>query len=97
MTSSVFIEGREWFDKSAGNTYYSARLWVDGSVVAQLPRTYGGRDKYYHDSVMWLVANGYLPEHRTAGDLRKSGIALYRTVTPSLKRDLFRAWTPDED
>lgn len=97
MTSSVFIEGRSWLDKFNGNSYWSARIWVDGAVVVQLPMAYGYGEMYVQQSVAWLIENGYLPEHRTVGELRKQGIALYRSITPALKREMFRAWTPDEN
>jgi hypothetical protein len=32
---SLFVEGREWFDKVNGNSYFSARIWVDGGQVAR--------------------------------------------------------------
>ena len=31
--SSIFIEGRLWFDKINGNTYFSNRIWINGKVV----------------------------------------------------------------
>lgn len=97
MTGSVFIEGREWFDKSGGNSYWATRLWVDGAVVVQLPMTYGYGEQYVQDSVFWLVNNGYLPVHQHPSELRKQGIAVYKSLTPTLKRDLFRAWAPDDN
>jgi hypothetical protein len=43
---SLFIEGREWFDKVNGNSYFTARIWVDGGQVAILPFQYGYGEQY---------------------------------------------------
>ena len=40
------IEGRKWFDKVNGNTYHSARVYVDGVLVATCPFQYGYGDQY---------------------------------------------------
>jgi hypothetical protein len=39
--NSVFIEAKEWFDKTYGNSYFAARIEVDGEEVARLPFQYG--------------------------------------------------------
>lgn len=38
---SVFVDGREWFDRVNGNSYFSARVYVDGFEVARIPFQYG--------------------------------------------------------
>lgn len=93
MSHSVYIEGRTWFDKSGGNSYWATRIWVDGAVIVQLPMTYGYGDQYVQDSIKWLVDNGYLPIHNHPSDLRKLNIHVYRSLQTTLKRDLFPAWT----
>jgi len=60
--SSVFFEGRAWFDKANGNTYHSVRIWIDGDVVAIVPLTYGYENAYQSSAISKLVELGYLPE-----------------------------------
>ena len=40
------INAKEWFDKSAGNSYFSAVVVLDDEVVAELPFQYGYGDHY---------------------------------------------------
>lgn len=43
---NIRIEGLEWFDKVNGNSYFSARGYMDGDLVAVLPFQYGYGDHY---------------------------------------------------
>jgi len=95
MTNSVFIEGRSWFDKSGGNTYWSAKVWLDGAVLFQTGTTYGYGNAYLNETIEELIKRGYLPPFHSMGELRNHRIALYSSMTPGLKRDMFRAWEPD--
>ena len=40
------VNAKEWFDKSAGNSYFSAVVVLDDEVVAELPFQYGYGDHY---------------------------------------------------
>ena len=40
------VNAKEWFDKSAGNSYFSAVVVLDDVVVAELPFQYGYGDHY---------------------------------------------------
>lgn len=59
---SVFIQGREWTDKTYGNTYFCAFVHVDGKIVAELPFQYGYGDQYIHEAQKTLQQMGYIPE-----------------------------------
>ena len=48
---SVTILGRKWRDKVNGNTYHSARVFVDGVLVATAPFQYG-----YGEQFVWSAA-----------------------------------------
>ncbi len=62
--TSITVIGRRWFQKSAGNTYYTAEIYVDGEPVHQIPRAYGYGDQYLQDSFAWLEENGHIaPEY----------------------------------
>jgi hypothetical protein len=60
--SSLFFEGRAWFDKINGNTYHSVRIWINGEVMAVVPMRYGYENAYQASAVEELVELGLLPE-----------------------------------
>jgi hypothetical protein len=43
---SITVQGRRWFRKSAGNTYSSAVVLIDGAIAFQVPKQYGYGDYY---------------------------------------------------
>jgi len=47
---NIRIEGRRWFDRVNGNTYHSARVYVDGELTLAVPFQYG-----YGDQYMWTA------------------------------------------
>lgn len=97
MNKSIFVEGRKWLDRSAGQTYWSSRVWVDGTVAFQLPMTYGYGDQYVDDSLAVAVERGFIPAFNFKSELRQRGIALYTSSSQVLKREMFRRWTPELD
>ena len=91
ITRSVFIEGREWFDKTYGNSYFSARVWVDGVVVATLPFQYGYGDHYLSEAASVLHDMGYIADEDTSlwVTAKDMGFDLYRTLTTHKKSEMF--------
>jgi hypothetical protein len=88
---SIFIEAREWFDKSGGNSYFSARISVDGEIVGYLPFQYGYESQYEYEATKWLLANGYITERiEPLWRLRESGVSVYKVKYPATKRDTVR-------
>lgn len=77
----VIVRGRRWFQKSYGNTYFSATVEVDGlarhthaaevicKVVVSIPFEYGYGDHYMDVAADKLEELGYLPgrEHYKNG------------------------------
>jgi hypothetical protein len=59
---SMFIECREWFDKTGGNSYFSARIWVNGKWEITLPFQYGYEDHFKSVAVRALVEKGFIPK-----------------------------------
>ena len=102
--SSLFFEGRAWFDKSGGNTYHSVRIWLNGDIVAVVPFTYGYENMYQYSATRKLVELGYLPEvlpsgfgeDRRAEDMpiwqigRILGITVYSVLSYGKKSELFK-------
>lgn len=92
---SLFVETREWHDKTYGNTYFSARIWVDGHIVGTLGFQYGYGDQSLYEAQKWLLANDYLPQEDKNGALsyvtRNLGIDFYHAKTNVTKREMFKA------
>jgi len=94
---SIYVEAREWFDRVNGNSYYSARVWVDGKHAFTTGRSYGYDYQNEYDVANLLVELGYLPEEfgfrsvRWAKDL---GLDVYTVKYNARKRDLWPADYP---
>jgi len=94
--SSMFIECREWRDKTYGNTYFSNRIWVDGEIVAVNTMTYGYGDQYVWAAIKTLHDLGYdAPSAPT--EARLMGVAVYTTRYRVTKRELWNenTYIPD--
>jgi len=91
---SVFIEGREWFDKQNGNSYWSARCWVDGEIVLTIGGlNYGYGDFYLFQSSKRLAELGYYEDSsHPVSMLRGKGVDFYYCKNEVKKRDMFKAY-----
>ena len=93
---SLFIEGREWFDKVNGNSYFSARIWVDGGQVAILPFQYGYGDQYTYEAQKKLLELGYLPQEGKSAGLwtiaQAQGFDYYAVMTSTKKAEMFKMY-----
>lgn len=58
---SIQIIGRRWFQKTFGNTYFSAIGIVDGEIKAKIDFEYGYGDHYVDQITAKLEKDGYLP------------------------------------
>lgn len=98
---SVFIHGKTWFDKSYGNSYFSARVFVDGNEVARLPFQYGYGDHYIEMAQKKLGELGLLTNSRMTSlrrVLEQDAAVLYTVLEQSRKRDVEgwgKPWTTD--
>lgn len=89
---SVFVEAREWFDKTYGNSYFTARIQVDGALVATLPFQYGYGDAYLYEAATVLKDLGYLPDDSSAlwVHAKDMGFDYYTVKTLTSKKDMFK-------
>lgn len=62
VPQSIIIIGRRWFQRSAGNTYHTARVLVDGVTRWTSERCYGYGDQYLQTAAEWIYASGIIPE-----------------------------------
>lgn len=89
---SLFIEGRLWFDKINGNTYFSNRIWINGKVVYEMPMEYGYDLQYLHRAIQYLHDRGYFAGEKipSVWEIRdEMGIHIYHVATYGKKSDLF--------
>ena len=91
---SLFIEARLWFDKSGGNTYFTARVFLDGKWAFTLPFQYGYDTQYLYAVGRELVERGYLPEEYEDRPLwnvkQEFGLDFYHVHYYVGKRELFK-------
>jgi len=90
--TSMFVECREWYDKTYGNSYYSNRIWVDGEIVAVNIMTYGYGDAYVHAAIKTLHEMGY-DAPSGSSEAKIMGVAFYTTKNRVLKKELWNANT----
>lgn len=89
---SVFVEGRLWFDKTYGNTYFSNRIWINGKVTFEMPMEYGYEEQYVHRAVQYLQERGYFEGEKvpTLWEIRdEMKIHFYKVATYGKKSELF--------
>ena len=98
---SIFIECREWFDKVNGNSYFSARIWVNGGQVAILPFSYGYGDFYIYEAQKKLLELGYLPQENKNNSLftisQQMGFDFYSAKTITKKNEMFKHYANYEE
>ena len=91
---SIFIECREWFDKVNGNSYFSARIWINGGQVAILPFRYGYGDQFLYEAQKKLLDLGYLPQENKNNSLftisQLMGFDFYSAKTITKKNEMFK-------
>jgi hypothetical protein len=101
IQKSLFVEGREWFDKVNGNSYFSARIWVDGGQVAILTFQYGYGDQYLYEAQKKLLELGYLPQEGKNRGLwsiaQELGFDFYSSKSEVKKADMFKHYANYEE
>lgn len=88
---SIFVEAREWFDKTGGNSYFAGRVEIDGELVAHMPFQYGYDDQYRYEALRELQKLNLVPaEARNLWDLKAYGFTVYSVKYESKKADAER-------
>lgn len=91
---SLFVECREWFDKVNGNSYFSARIWINGGQVAILPFQYGYGDQFIYEAQRKLIELGFIPKEKENESLYSIGKSLgfdfYSAKTTTKKSEMFK-------
>lgn len=58
----LIITGRRWFQKSCGNTYHSAEIFVDGKQIEGVSYAYGYGNHYLTTALKKLQEQGFLKD-----------------------------------
>ncbi len=69
---NIDIKAREWFDKVNGNSYFSARIYINDQEVGILPFQYGYDDHYIDMATAYLHENGFIDSPRHSNGSRGS-------------------------
>ncbi len=97
LPTALHIEGRRWFQRTAGNTYHSVRIFANGALLASLPYQYGYGDQWIETALQWLHANGHIRRERyDNGSYKESGTlylreslgATYSVIDVARQKDL---------
>ncbi len=92
---SIFIDVREWRDKTYGNTYYSAVVSVDGEWVFTTGMNYGYGEQSVYEVAKTLRELGYIngidTHYSLMREMREAGIDLYVSKSDVNKRELPKA------
>lgn len=57
---TLTILGRRWFQKTYGNTYHTADIFIDGALVHTLSVSYGYGEMYLQNAFEWLEKTGHI-------------------------------------
>lgn len=66
LPKEIRIVGRRWFQRTYGNTYHVAYVYVDGVLVYTSPRHYGYGEQYEETGWSWLEDNNVIPKRHSA-------------------------------
>jgi hypothetical protein len=92
---SVFIEARQWHDRTYGNTYYSARVFIDGQELYTTGMRYGYEYQYEHDVTHDLITRELLPGESSREGIRRwcrdNGVDFYSVRYDAKKSELWKA------
>jgi len=94
---SVFLECRQWRDKTHGETYTSAALWINGRTVAYFGLQYGPLENMEDTAALYLESVGAIDgsDHyrHLSRRLRELGADYYTAKEWRIRRE---CWTMGE-
>ncbi len=92
------IQGKHWFDRVNGNSYFSARVYFDDELIAVLPFQYGYGSQYEYEARneisknnlirgarVWFERNQYSGLWQFCQDKK---IKLISNINSALKREV---------
>ena len=92
IARSVFVDARLWVDKSGGNTYHAARVWVDGKCAGVAKFQFGYEYAYLESALETLRELGYTTARGWAEFTRelreRGGVDIYHTHNYTTRREV---------
>lgn len=89
IIGSIYVHGKTWFDKVNGNSYFSARIEINGEEVARLPFQYGYGDQYLYEARKVLTEKGLIADRIGAlWQLRDENISVYYVLEEAKKSEV---------
>lgn len=85
---SVNITTKEWFDKTYGNSYFSAQVVINNKYLIKLPFQYGYGDHSIDMVAKKLIELGITDKDVYRWDARKSIDFRYNKIENCLKRNV---------
>lgn len=85
---AIHVEVRTWWDKINGNSYFAAKIYVNGEDVGLIPFGYGSASHAIDEAGDLLANKGYLPHgnRSPAWYCRENGIKFSQSIVSVLKR-----------
>ena len=88
----IEIIGKRWFDKVNGNTYFTAKVFINDELKLELPFQYGYEEHYIHSSFEELKKQNIIDIKDNAAPWRyceENNIKLItRAIDVNRKKDL---------
>lgn len=88
--SSIFLDTREWFDKTGGSHYFSSRVYFDGELETTFSFQYGYEEMDKQRLREYLEEIGLIngANVSTLYELRNAGVHVYTAKKPALLREV---------
>ena len=82
---AIYIHAKEYHDKTNGNSYFAAKVYVDDELKFELPFQYGYDDHSKYVSMQMLVKAGML-ERGTWQECKEKGIEVNHRLDTGCKK-----------
>lgn len=97
--TTIDIQGKEWFDKPAGNSYFSAQVTInfglDDERTIYAPFQYGYGEQYLYESLRQLQTAGILddkPVYSPSRYCREHNIILRSSLKEKCLKSVVKQW-----
>lgn len=89
--TTIIVTIKTWFQKSYGNTYYSAKVRQGDDIILSIPFAYGCEGHATQEVIKALKTAGHLPKVGPVADvwqMERQGALFVRHIEVSRKKDL---------